>query len=273
MNRVTVDAGACTRCGTCSTVCPLSVIVAGEGDAPPSAPPDRLGRCIGCGQCEVLCPAGALVLGPRDRPLQRVPPGTGFLSPDEIGLAMRLRRSVRHYTGKPVAEETIGRILDIVRYAPSGTNSQPVRWIVFHDPAGVRRVAGHTIGWMESCIAAGDPLSGFYHRLVQAWEKGNDVICRKAPHLLVAHIPCDNPVAPVDAVIALTHFDLAAPAFGVGTCWAGFVSIAAAAGHRPLLDELALPPGRRFGYAMVFGHPEFPVRGIPERNPAHVTWR
>ncbi len=40
---------------------------------------------------------------------------------------------------------------------------------------------------------------------------------------LFAHIPEGNPMASVDAIIALTHFDIAAPAFGIGTCWAGFV--------------------------------------------------
>jgi len=28
---------------------------------------------------------------------------------------------------------------------------------------------------------------------------------------------------PPEAVIAMTHIDIAAPAFGIGTCWAGFV--------------------------------------------------
>ncbi len=59
---------------------------------------------------------------------------------------------------------------------------------------------------------------------------------------MIAHIPEGNPVASVDALIALTHFDLAAPAFGIGTCWAGFLSMAAAA-YEPLQEALALPAG------------------------------
>ncbi len=31
---------------------------------------------------------------------------------------------------------------------------------------------------------------------------------------------------PPEAVIAMTHIDIAAPAFCIGTCWAGFVIMA-----------------------------------------------
>jgi len=38
-----------------------------------------------------------------------------------------------------------------------------------------------------------------------------DPICRGAPHLVIAHGRKDNPAGFTDAVIALTHLDLAAP--------------------------------------------------------------
>jgi nitroreductase len=40
----------------------------------------------------------------------------------------------------------------------------------------------------------------------------------------------------VDAIMALTHTDIAAPAFGVGMCWAGFLAIADQT-WEPLLEE------------------------------------
>ncbi len=52
--------------------------------------------------------------------------------------------------------------------------------------------------------------------------------------------PETNPLASTDAIIALTHVDIAAPAFGVGTCWAGFVA-AASLSYQPLQDMLNLP--------------------------------
>jgi nitroreductase len=108
--------------------------------------------------------------------------------------------------------------------------------------------------------------------LIGAWESGRDVICREAPHLLFAHIPENNPVASVDAIIALAHFDVAAPAFDIGTCWAGFVA-GAAMSYEPLQKELGLLAGRKCAYAMMFGYPQYKVYGIPRRNPVAVTWR
>ena len=84
-------------------------------------------------------------------------------------------------------------------------------------------------------------MSGYIPTLLAAWEAGNDPVCRGAPHLVIAHIPEGNPVASVDALIALTHFDIAAPGFGIGTCWAGFLSMAAAALWAPAGS--AGPPG------------------------------
>ncbi|MCO5382585.1 MAG: nitroreductase family protein [Methanosarcina barkeri] len=115
-------------------------------------------------------------------------------------------------------------------------------------------------------------MSGYVPMLISAWEQGNDVICRGASHLLFAHIPEGNPVAVVDAIIALTHFDVAAPAFGIGTCWAGFVA-AAATSYEPLQKELDLPAGRKSAYAMMFGHPQYKIYGIPLRKPLEVMWQ
>jgi nitroreductase len=43
------------------------------------------------------------------------------------------RRSVRNYTPKPVSEEDLRMILESARWAPSGENAQPWRFIVVRD--------------------------------------------------------------------------------------------------------------------------------------------
>ena len=152
------------------------------------------------------------------------------------------RRSVRHFKPEPVPRETIEQVMEIVRYAPSGANMQPVQYIIITDPAEVKRLAGVTIEWMRDEIAADSPLSKGLplQYLVDAWERGSDSICRGAPHLVIAHTPAGNSSAPVDAIIGLTHFDVAVPAFGVGACWAGFLSIGAMASEK-VKQALAIP--------------------------------
>ena len=232
----------------------------------------KVGMCIQCGHCEVSCPSQALLLNVR--PDEKVPlsDGDGTISPGEIAFYLKKRRSVRHFTKDPVPKDKILKILDIAQYAASGGNGQPVQWLVIHDPMKVRKIAGLTIGWMKSLLNTAHPMSDYVPMFISAYEQGHDVICRGAPHLLFAHIPEGNPIASVDVIIALTHVDVAAPSFGIGTCWAGFVT-GAAMSYEPLQKELDIPIGRKCAYAMMFGYPKYKVYGIPRRNPVEVTWR
>jgi len=272
MTTILVDQDLCNRCGICSVVCPVAVVTPADENTLPAVNDAVAGICIRCGHCEVSCPTQALLLN--DRPDEKVllPGGAGTISSWDMASYLRKRRSVRHFTKDSVSKETILEILDIARYAPSGGNGQPVQWIVVHDPEKVKNIAGLTVAWMKTLQDTGHPMSGYIPTLIRAWDSGRDVICRGAPHLLFAHIPEGNPVASVDAIIALTHVDIAAPAFGIGTCWAGFVAMAAASSE-PLRKEIGIPAGRKCAYAMMFGHPQYKIYGIPRRKPLEVTWQ
>jgi nitroreductase len=250
----------------------MGIVEPADENTLPRVQDTKDGMCIQCGHCEISCPSEALLLNVRPDEKVPIPSGAGTISAEDMGVYLKKRRSVRHFTKDPVPREKILEILEIARYAASGGNGQPVQWIVMHDPVKVKKIAGLTIEWMKTLVNSAHPMSGYVPRLLGAWEAGYDVACRDAPHLLIAHIPEDNPMASVDAIIALTHFDVAAPAFGIGTCWAGFVSIAAMS-YEPLRKELGIPAGRKCAYAMMFGHPQYKVYGIPRRKPLEVMWQ
>ncbi len=157
MTAIIVDEDLCTGCGICSEVCPLRVIVIKEENGP-EVVAEREPYCIECGHCEACCPESALVLDieGREAPAHAAG-GSVTLSPEEIGYYMKNRRSVRHYKSEQVPRETIGAMLDIARYAPSGSNSQPVEWLVVHDPVKVRALAGLTVDWMRHEAAKDTP--------------------------------------------------------------------------------------------------------------------
>ena len=268
---INVDSDSCTRCGTCAEICPMGIIDPTSGGTLPQVQKENERKCISCGQCEAFCPSGALVRGTESRK-QTSASGEGEIPAEKLGIYLKSRRSIRHYRTEPVAKETITSILDIARYAASGSNSQPVEWLVIHDPREVQKIGKLTVDWMRELAKSNHPISSYAPHFIAAWESGNDLICRNAPHLLFPTIPEENPIAPTDAIIALTHFDIAAPAFGIGTCWAGFVA-GASLNYEPLQDLLALPNGRVTGYAMMFGHPEYRPAFIPSRKPLKVTWK
>lgn len=49
---------------------------------------------------------------------------------DDVLKAIRERRSIRRYTAEPVTDEELMSILEAGRYAPSGLNNQPWRFMV-----------------------------------------------------------------------------------------------------------------------------------------------
>jgi nitroreductase/NAD-dependent dihydropyrimidine dehydrogenase PreA subunit len=272
MATILVDQDLCTRCGICSSVCPMAIVSLADENTPPLVKEEAAGRCIQCGHCEVSCPSQALLLNIRPDEKVLLSAGTGAISSGDMEIYLKKRRSVRHFTSDPVLKAKIEQVLDIARYAASGGNGQPVQWLVVYDSAKVKKIASLTAEWMKSLLNTAHPMSGYVPILIKSWESGNDVICRGAPHLLFAHIPEGNPVASTDAIIALTHFDIAAPAFGIGTCWAGFVAMAATT-YEPLQKELGMPAGRKSAYAMMFGHPQYKIYGIPRRKPLEVMWQ
>jgi len=272
MTTILVAQDLCTRCGICSDVCPMAIVTPADENTLPVVTDAVAGMCIQCGHCEVSCPSEALLLNVRPDEKAPLPAGAGTISPENMAFYLKKRRSVREFTTDPVPKEKILEVLDIARYAASGSNGQPVEWLVVHDPKRVRKIAGLTIEWMKTLQNTNHPMSGYIPMLIGAWAAGQDVICRDAPHLLFAHIPDGNPIASVDAIIALTHFDVAAPAFGIGTCWAGFVAMATIS-YEPLQKELGIPAGRKSAYVMMFGHPQYEIYGIPRRKPLEVTWQ
>lgn len=105
----------------------------------------------------------------------------------------------------------------------------------------------------------------------KAFERGEDPICRHAPHLVVAAVPEENPFGVADSIIALSWFELVAYSYGIGTCWAGGVKQGAEESEA-LRELLGIQKGHTCGYIMMFGYPEFTFPQIPPRKTAKVEW-
>lgn len=116
---------------------------------------------------------------------------------------IRTRRSIRSYKADPVPEESLRRVLDAARIAPSGSNRQPWRFYVVKTPEKKRRVAQACGGqmWIDQApvvvVAAG----------------------RRVPTNRGGYIGDMSFV--MDLSIAFTHLILAARTEGLGTCWIG----------------------------------------------------
>lgn len=151
----------------------------------------------------------------------------------ELMEAILTRHSVRDYLPDPIPETVLNDILEAGRLAPSAQNKQPWRFIVFTDPAQIRKLA-------LKCGLIG--LSNYF--------------ISKAPCVIVACADTAKNVRIngqdyylVDTAISFQQMVLAAWSHGVGSCWL------AAFSEKVLRKYLRLPKSWRIVALAPFGYP------------------
>jgi nitroreductase/NAD-dependent dihydropyrimidine dehydrogenase PreA subunit len=267
MSLVTIDHNACRRDGMCSAVCPMGLFeVDGEGFPVFRAGTDK--RCIACGHCVAVCPHNAIShekLPMEDSPLID---HTLTVSVPALNQLLKSRRSIREFRDEPVPEAMVREAIDAARWAPSAVNRQPAHWLVIQTPSEVKRLAGLVIDY----LCQGSKLEPRYAPFIEQWKQGKDPILRNAPHLAVIYAPDEWIWSSVDGAIALTQFELALVAQGIGTCWAGFL-MRAANGHLPLREALGIPADHSVFGALMYGFPRYRYHRVPPRLAARIEWR
>jgi nitroreductase len=113
------------------------------------------------------------------------------------------RRSVRAYNQDPIPEESLYRVLEAARLAPSGKNLQPWKFVVVQDSALKKKLAKAS---NDQDFIADAPL------IVVACGFPDE--CYRAMGRYMKSWP-------VDVTIALEHLILQAQEEGLGTCWIG----------------------------------------------------
>jgi len=274
MSLFTINEDKCTKCNRCVADCPVCIISRATDEAVPSPIENAASFCINCGHCVAVCPTDALTLSTMDP--GSCPAIKKDLLPKEESMAelLRARRSVRKFKDQPVSRGILAELIDVGRYAPTGSNSQQVHWAVFEKQDDVKRLATLVGEWMMM-VAGQSPDPAMAQRMSHfssRWQEGEDVILRSAPHVIVVHGPAPVPCIQYDCDIALTYLELYACSMGLGTCWAGFLT-AAANMHPPVAEALALPEGHKLCGGVMIGYPEFGYHRIPTRNAAQVEWR
>lgn len=249
-----LDPGKCTGCGACSAAC----VTGAASPGPSGRPVFDSSSCIGCGHCASTCPTDAFLVGT----VFAAPPGTDFL----LGLAST-RRSVRLFEDRDVPRETLGRLLEIAGYSPTGTNAQGLRIISVGGAARVRSMLcaplRKLVGalWRAGILRVAGLLSrrtAFVKRLAS----GEDLVFRGAPLVLFFMVPRRNPTWRSDGVIAATLVMMRAHEMGLGAFWNGVAEVL-----YPLAGRWRLPGTRgcRLAAVLCVGFPSMRYRPLPPR--------
>jgi len=273
LSLLTIDKEKCKQDGLCAADCPTGIIrFQGQGHYPELIP-NADAMCLRCGHCVAVCPHGALDHAqvpradcpPIDRALA--------LSERQAEQFLRSRRSVRRFEDQPVAQATLQRLIEIARYAPTSSNMQLVEWTVINDRDRLNELAAQVIQWMRGIVEA-DPqckAMPYLPMLIKGWDNGDDVVLRSAPCLVTAMAPTQDRNGMVNLTLALSYLELAAPVFGLGTCWAGLLQGAMLS--NPALKQAAGIPGDYpHHYPMMIGHPRVRYHRLPERRPPKIAW-
>ncbi len=259
-----IDRYQCVRCGQCVLSCPNQLYTRKNHSECPSLVPNASEACINCGHCVAGCPVGAITVGGLGHEACQTIPKESIPRFDHIATLVRMRRSIRHFEEKPVEIAKLESLLDVVRWAPSARNGQPVKWIVVRHRDKMLEL-GELIA---ETMRGQDP----YKRQVDAWDEGNDMILRGASTLVVAYTEPDAIFAEVDCTIAVETLELCAVALRLGTCWAGYF-IRAAQANPAIGNWLGLKKTEKIQAAILVGYPGQEVyKRIPFRKELEVKW-
>ncbi len=268
--RFEYDPDKCTHCMTCVQTCPTSCLQWNEEKKEPFAT-GLSGielACIGCNNCEAVCPAGCIRMRGEYRVLKgryktpeekfgdiTLPCPLGKTDRDrkfedieadltETEKIIYRRRSVRIFKNKPVPKETINRIIEAARFAPSAGNNQPCKFLVVTDNQinnqvdkecarvlnMINRLYAGQNRWRKLLVSLLSAVSAskWDQRPIAAMEKvrmTNGCITFDAPvviHVLKDKRGISHP--DVDAAIAAQNIILTAHSIGLGTCYIGFIA-------------------------------------------------
>lgn len=167
----------------------------------------------------------------------------------EVFEAIKTRRSVRAFTSQDVSEETVEKLIDAARWAPSAGNIQPWEFIVVRNLEIKRELARAALGqtFIEEapviivvCANEQRSASGYGSR-------GANLYCLQ------------------DTAAAIQNLLLASHALGLGACWVG------AFHEEEARRTLNIPYGVRPVAIIPIGHPAEKPHARPRRPISQIV--
>jgi nitroreductase len=180
---------------------------------------------------------------------------------------LRTRRTVRSYTAEPVARQELQELIDSAILAPTGMNLQPWAFSVITSQELMRKLNAIVLGMLRSPEAQQHMTNARMREIVN--DPAYDIFYG-ASALIVISGDTKVPGALIDCQLAAENLFLAAHAKGLGTCYMGFLTLAAQ--HPEARTLLGIAEGHEMMAAAIVGHPDVRPEGPPQREPAKIHW-
>lgn len=208
----------CTRCGICSSICPVGAVsVDGQG-----RPADFSSLCIGCGHCGCYCPSNCFGLEP----------ATGGKLPDgeAMDLLFMSRRSTRRFVQRDLTDWELEAVLKPLDWTPTGHNDQGLTVRVI---AGRDRVEELLVKRFSRILRFVDSfrlltlIAGPGREFIRRLRSGEDLLAWGAPCVVLFTSSMRSATPVQDSLIAAAAVAMKAESMGLGTLWGGFIRFAA----------------------------------------------
>ena len=237
---------------------------------------ENLNSCNMCGHCIAICPEDAVLL----KDLDDVDTYPGIDAPetiighDKMFQFLRAKRSIRRYKNKKVPKESIIKIFEAMRYAPSASNARLWRYLIISDPIKIKSLSDEVIKaqYLYLGFKSSEEALKYFKSI------DFDPIFYKAPHIIILYFEMIQKNMTMlglwgnDTGIALTYGMLAAESLGLGTCWIGNFQ-AGVANNRDILGILGIK-GHVLGtftlgfpavkYRRTTPRPQLKIKGLEE---------
>lgn len=280
MAKIEINKDKCIRCGACVRDCiTYSIEQNEEGFAQIAGCGESC--CISCQHCFAICPVGAITIN-ENKPEDANAVNLG--DPENILGLIKSRRSTRQFKEDEISEENFNKIKEMLPYIPTGCNYNGLHFSIIESKSAMDEIRNYVNKKILKLISNKFTAKyvGKFVRFKTAFENGEDIIFRGAPHMIVVsshiHAPCAN----VDPIIALSYIELYANSLGLGTCWCGFAQ--ACFKFLPKLANMVkIPDGYKPVYVMLIGNPavkyqrttlpeKFPIAEIKELDDIKLDW-
>ena len=263
MNNITVDKEKCIQCGLCVNDCISKCLDFDTENYPKMKYTEH---CLGCQHCMSICPQGALSFNGKN------PDDSDKISNKNILSLIKSRRSVRQYKDEELTEDEWKTLKNMLPYIPTGCNSHQLHFSIVEKRTVMQhlkdKVNNRLIKLLNNKVLS--PLVKHFEVYKKAFEKGEDIIFRGAPHMVVVSSPITAPCAPQDPVIALSYLELYAQSLGYGTCWCGYATICIKL-FPEICDILEIPKGYSPIYAMLIGKPAVKYQRTIQPEPYKIS--
>jgi len=220
--------------------------------------------CSSCGHCIAVCPENAVLFkSMRDEPstFEGVQDPSTLISYETMYRFMRAKRSIRQYKKKKIPKEIMEKVIDTMRYAPTGSNLRTMRCLIISDEEKIKTLSEAVQKELTKTFP-----EIYIKGLEVRRKRGRDPIFWNAPHIIILYskTTTDYP----NAIVALTYGMFAAQTLGLGTCWNG-LSYSAMTENEEIRKDIAGVPGKVMG-VMTIGYPSVKYFRAPPRPPLRI---